>query len=141
MSTLDATGELGESVGWPELVDQVGAVYATIPVAERDSVAIFTGSYGEAGAIDVLGPQRGLPSASSGHNTYWLWGPPKRHGAIIGVGQVGYALEPICPDLEQVGTITNPWGVQNEEQGLPLFLCRTPARQLGDIWDDVRHYN
>jgi 4-amino-4-deoxy-L-arabinose transferase-like glycosyltransferase len=141
MSTLDATGELGETVGWPELVDQVTAVYESIPADRRADVAIFTGSYGEAGAIDVLGPPSGLPGASSGHNSYWLWGPPTSHGAVIGVGEVGDVLRRICPETAEVGRIDNPYGVENEEAGLPLFLCLDPEGQLSQIWDDVRHYN
>ena len=141
MSALDATGELGETVGWPELIDQVVAVYETIPAGQRTDVAIFTGSYGEAGAIDVLGPAVGLPPATSGHNTYWLWGPPDRHGSVIGVGQIGDVLARICPDTVEVATITNPYGVENEEAGLPIYLCLAPDGQLADIWDDVRHYN
>ncbi len=141
VSSVDATGELGETVGWPELVDQVSAILESIPADQRDQVAIFTGSYGEAGAVDVLGAERGLPPASSGHNTYWLWGPPPEHSSVIGVGEVGDVLRPICPDLTQVDTITNPWGVENEEYGLPLLLCASPTGQLADVWDDVRHYN
>jgi 4-amino-4-deoxy-L-arabinose transferase-like glycosyltransferase len=141
MSALDATGELGETVGWPELIDQVVAVYETIPAGERENVAIFTGSYGEAGAVDVLGPEAGLPPASSGHNNYWLWGPPDRHGPVIGVGQIGDVLERICPTTVQAGTITNPYEVENEEAGLPLYLCLAPEGQLADVWAGVRHFN
>ena len=97
MSSLDATGELGETVGWRDLVEQVAAVYEMIPAGRRADVAIFTGSYGEARAIDLLGPAAGLPPAVGGHNNYWLWGPPGRHGPVIGVGQVGNILTRICP--------------------------------------------
>lgn len=141
VSHVDLTGELGETVGWPQLIDQVSAVYQSIPENQRSATAIFTGSYGEAGAVDVLGADAGLPSASSGHNSYWLWGPPETHGPIIGVGYVETTLRSICPDLQRVGTITNPYGVENEEAGLPLLLCLDPDRQLADIWPDVRHYN
>ncbi len=141
MSMLDATGELAETVGWPELVDQVSDVFESIPPADRPEVAIFTGSYGEAGAIDVLGPQAGLPGAVSGHNTYWLWGPPPSHGPVIGVGAVGDVLGRICSDVTRVDTIMNPYGVMNEEFGLPIHLCLDPDRQLADIWGDVKHYN
>ncbi len=141
VSSVDATGELGETVGWPELIDQVSAVYESLPADQQDRVTIFTGSYGEAGAVDVLGGERGLPPASSGHNTYWLWGPPARHGPVIGVGQIVDVLQRICPDVARVGTITNPWGVQNEENGLPLLLCTDPVGQLADVWDAARHYN
>ncbi len=139
--TLDLTGELAETVGWPELIAQIETVYLTIPESDRAATAIFTGSYGEAGAVDVLGVDRGLPAATSGHNNYWLWGPPTHHGPVIGVGQVGASLELVCPDLEQVGTIDNPYGVENEELGLPLYLCLQPTRQLSDVWDQIRHYN
>ncbi len=140
-SAFDATGELGETVGWPELVDQVSDVYESIPGELQSNALILTSSYGEAGAIDVLGPDFGLPPAYSGHNNYFLWGPPGEHGPIVGVGLVGYALDLVCPSYRQVDTITNSSGVANEENGLPIYLCMNPSRQLSDVWDQVRHYN
>lgn len=139
-SATDATGELAETVGWPALVDQVASVYESVPADRQSEVAIFTASYGEAAAIDVLGADRGLPRAYSGHNNYWIWGPPEHHGPIIGVGAVGDVLASICPDTSLVATIGNPSGIENEEAGQPLFLCLHPDRQLADIWDSVRHY-
>jgi len=50
-----------ETVGWPEFVDQVAAVYATVPATGRNSVTILTDNYGEAGAVDRYGPALGLP--------------------------------------------------------------------------------
>lgn len=141
ISALDATGELGETVGWPELIDQVSTIYRSIPETDRTDVAIFTGSYGEAGAIDVLGADTGLPPAFSGHNNYWLWGPPVEHGPIIGIGAIGDVLRRVCPDVAEVDQISNPYGVENEEFGLPLYLCLSPDGQLTDIWNDVKHYN
>ncbi len=141
VNTVDVTDELGETVGWPELVNQVQAIYESIPEPDRAGTAIFTASYGEAGAIDVLGLDAGLPGASSGHNNYWHWGPPDQHGPVIGVGWVEHALRSICPGVEQVGVITNPYGVENQEFGDPLWLCLEPARQLADVWDSVRHYD
>lgn len=139
--TLDATGELGETVGWPELVDQIATVHQEIPADLRSDVVIFTGSYGQAGAVDILGEELGLPRAISGHNTYWLWGPGESRGPIIGVGHIDDVLTMICPQVEQAGVITNPHGVENEEAGQPLWRCLHPARPLADVWDLVRHYN
>ena len=139
--TLDFTGELAETVGWPDLVDQVAAVHGGIPEGQRAAAVVFAGSYGEAGAIDVLGGDAGLPPASSAHNNYWLWGPPPGGAPIIGVGQVGEVLTVICPELDQVGIIDNPYGVDNEEAGLPMWLCLEPNGTLADIWGLIRHYN
>jgi hypothetical protein len=138
---FDATGEVGETVGWTSLIDDIGSVYESIPPGERDGAVVFTDSYGEAGAVDVLGPGRGLPAAASGHNNYWLWGPPDDHGPIIGVGSVGPLLELICPDLAEVAMLGNPYGVENEVVGKPVLLCMDPQGQLADIWDEARHFN
>jgi hypothetical protein len=141
VGSFDPTGELGETVGWPELIDQVAVAHEMIPTEERERAVVFTGSYGEAGAVDVLGPAAGLPAAASGHNNYWLWGPPSQHGPIIGVGPVGADLALICTDLTRVATLDNPYGVENEVAGQTLFLCLEPDGQLSDIWESLRHYN
>lgn len=139
--TFDATGELGETVGWPDLISDISAIHESIPAELRDHAVVLTGSYGEAAAVDVLGPDTDLPPAASGHNNYWLWGPPREHGPIIGVGYIEPTLKRICPDVDQVGTLGNTYGVANEVMGQPLWLCLEPTGQLADIWDSVRHFN
>ena len=136
---FDLTGELGETVGWPELVHQVSEVHASIPDDLRSQATVFTVAYGEAGALDVLG--EGLPAAVSAHNNYWLWGPPRNHGPIIGVGNVKSALDPICPEVWQMDTLVNPAGLENETLGAPVYLCLRPSGQLSEIWPLIRHYN
>ena len=48
--------------GWEELTNQVGELYASLPADDRAKAAIFATRYGEAAAIDVLGPE---PSAGA----------------------------------------------------------------------------
>jgi 4-amino-4-deoxy-L-arabinose transferase-like glycosyltransferase len=138
---FDATGELRETLGWSEMVDQVAAIHAQLPAAERDRTAIITASYGEAGAIDILGRAAGLPEAVSGHNNYHLWGPPGEHGPIIAIGPLADVIARICPTVDLVDRLSNPWDVDNEEFGTPILLCPSPRGQLADIWAQVRHYN
>ncbi len=64
--------DVGETIGWPGLVAQVSKVYRTLPAG----TVILTANYGEAGAVDRYGPDRGLPGAYSGHMAYYDWGPP-----------------------------------------------------------------
>jgi hypothetical protein len=40
-----------------------------------------------------------------------------------------------------VGIIENPYGVDNEEAGLPMWLCLEPTGSLADIWGLIRRYN
>ena len=73
----DLNDELGEQAGWPELVDQAARVATVLPADEQLGVRVVTASYGEAAAIDLYGPARGLPrgTALSGHNSYAHWWP------------------------------------------------------------------
>jgi hypothetical protein len=137
VASFDPTGELGETAGWPEFVAQVAAVRDDL----GPDAVVFTASYGEAGAIDLLGGDLGLDRAWSGHNSYWSWGPPPAHGAVVTVGNVGDAVRAICAAWDESATISNPWDIPNEENGLPIRVCTTPSRQLADIWVSVRHYN
>ncbi len=129
--------ELGETIGWDELADQVAAINHTVSAG-----AVFTGSYGEAGAIDLFGPSRGLPPASSGHNAYWMWGPPADDAVPVIV--LGYGADWMnrgCTRWEPAGTITNEAGVDNEEYGLPIAVCYEMRRPWSAIWEELRHYN
>ena len=136
---VDVSGELAETVGWNELVDQVDMAYRALP--DRRNAVIFTANYGEAAAIEVLGAARGLPQPVSGHNNYGLWGPPTGLGPILGVGDVRDTLSLVCDDVEQVATIANPRDVPNEENGQPILLCLHPTRPLATVWEQVRHLN
>ena len=62
-------------MGWNELTQGVAGVYNQLPAEDRAVAGIYADHYMVAGAIDVLGPQYGLPHAVSGSLTYYLWGP------------------------------------------------------------------
>ena len=134
----EVNGELGETVGWPELVAEVEAAVALLDPQQRTAAVIFTANYGQAGALEVLGGPS-LPEVSSGHNGYGDWGPPSGTGPIIGVGPVSGELALVCPDVEQVGTVDNGYGVANMEQGAPILLCADPVAGLDTVWAEVLH--
>ena len=71
---------LAEEVGWPELVHSVQKVWFSLPRSVLSRAVIFTPDYGEAGAINELGRGSGLPTAVSGQNSEWFWGPGGPHG-------------------------------------------------------------
>jgi 4-amino-4-deoxy-L-arabinose transferase-like glycosyltransferase len=128
-----------ESAGWPELVDQVAAVYRTIPQAERATAVVFTSNYGEAGAVDELGASRGLPSAYSGHNGFGDWGPPPQSM----VGPVVVIAEGARPDGDFDGCdaghkVTGP--VSNEERDYAsIYLCQGPRGGWAARWPQLVH--
>ena len=132
----------GETVGWPRFVATVAGAWNAIPARERARTAIFTSNYGEAGAVDVLGRSHGLPLAYSGHNGFSEWGrPPARddHALLIGYDD-GADAAPEFGGCRRVATIDDGVGLDNDEQGLPLLLCR-PMSSWAALWPRLAHYN
>lgn len=135
--------EMGEQIGWPELVDQVARIHRALPRAERSGARILTGNYGEAGAIDLLGPERGLPGAISGHNSYWRWGygSDDRSPVIIAVGIPRQSIAWMFDRIELAGRIGNEQGIDNKERGLPIWLCRGQRLSWSRAWPRLKHYD
>ncbi|MBF6215104.1 glycosyltransferase family 39 protein [Nocardia puris] len=126
--------DAGETVGWPEFVRQIGAVRAGL----GPDVAVLTDNYGEAGAIERYGAPYDLPTPHSGHNSYWWWGPPPDTAELITVGIDRDRLESLCASIEPAGHLDNGLGIDNDEQGAPLFVCRGTRAPWSQLWPEVR---
>jgi hypothetical protein len=131
-------GESAEQIGWPELVATVEGAVADLPADERARAAIITSNYGEAGALELLG--RDLPPVHSGHNGYWDWGPPPDDRTIVVT--VGWDPAEATRPFEGCGravVIDNGVGVDNQEQGRLVLVCRDLRRPWSTAWPDFRH--
>lgn len=123
--------DAGETIGWPELVRQVGAVRAGM----GDDIAVLTANYGEAGAIERFGDPYRLPAPHSGHNAYWWWGPPRDGTAeYLTVGIERDRLAELFAEIRPAGRVDNGLGIDNDEQGAPLFICRNPRAPWSELW-------
>jgi uncharacterized membrane protein len=127
--------DAGETIGWPSYVDQIAAAYHRLP----PGTAILTDNYGEAGAIDHYGPQRGLPSAHSGHNAYGDWGPPPGSAPVLAIGLDPALLRASCTEERPLGTLKDPTGIDNDENGTTLVFCSGPVRPWAGLWHRFRH--
>jgi hypothetical protein len=123
--------DYADESGWDEYVTHVHAAWDSLPPADRARVVVVTANYGEAGALDALGP---LPRVFSGHLTYWYWGPPPDADVMLAVGLDRGTLESSFGDVTGVGTITNGLGVRNEEYGRAIYVCREPRVPLSQQW-------
>ncbi len=133
--------DAGETIGWQELAGAVVAVYRGLPEPERATAVILAGNYGEAGAISKYGVPQGLPEPYSGHLAYWRWGPPpeQKAGPAILVGRWSAAeLAPYCGSATIEARHDNGYGVDNEEQGVPIWLCRDLSQPWSVVWPQLR---
>jgi hypothetical protein len=133
----DANQVVADQIGWPEYVRQVTAVYAGLSPADRQRAVLFTGNYGEAGALDRFGA--GLPAVYSGQNELYDYGPPPDAKTVAVV-----VLEAV-PDrfgpCELRARLHNSAGVDNEEVGAGVYVCRSLPMPWHALWPSLRHYD
>ena len=139
-SAFLSSGNLGAEVGWLGLVATVGHAYRSVPAQERPSVAIVTADYGEAGAIALYGARFGLPRAYSGQNNYWYWGTPTPPlGTAVFVGFTRAQLPSRAfRVIRQVATARNAAGVDNGEEGDPVWVATGQLIAWPALWPGMR---
>ena len=86
----------------------------------------------------------GLPTAYSGHNAYWFWGPPLGPvGETVWVGfDPGPYVERFCADgLKLAGHLHNAQGVDDDEQDAPIRTCHMkPSLTWARVWPQLKQY-
>ncbi len=129
-----------DQFGWEGLVGDVARVYDGLSEADKAVCGIFTRNYGQASAVNVLGRGRGLPFAASGHNSYWIWGPPPGRGAVMIV--VGGDPDDHLQSFDEVTEAARHFDkhAMPYESDLPIYLCRRPKARLIDVWPGVKMF-
>jgi hypothetical protein len=129
-----------DQFGWEEMAALTAQAWARVPASQRTDCGIFAQNYGQAGAIDLLGPRYGLPKALSGHQTYYLWGPRNYSGqCLIVLDDKRERLEELFEQVEYVGSSDNPYAL---ERHVPVFLCRgAKFGTLAKIWPQLKKWN
>jgi hypothetical protein len=128
-----------DTLGWPEYVRQVAGVYAGLPADERARAVVVTANYGEAGAVARYGPALGLPAVHSGHNALADATPPPRSATVavyVGFGERAREAFATCA---VVARLDSGLGVDTEEQGEPVAICRDPVGGWEHAWPRLRH--
>jgi hypothetical protein len=126
--------------GWHELVDQVTQIYNALPPQERAVTGIFATNYGEASAINILGRSSGLPTAISGHQNYWMWGPRGYTGEEMII------INKSTPEeMKQFYTSCTIVGERNHLYAMPwehgpIYLCHGRKTTYQADWKELKNY-
>jgi hypothetical protein len=129
-----------DQFGWIEIVEKTADAWDKIPIADRKDCGIFAQDYGQAGAIDFLGPRYNLPPALSGHQTWWIWGPRGYSGnCLIVLDDDRETLDRLFDHIEYLGaSAPNPHALESE---IPVYICRgAKFGTLADLWPKVKHW-
>ena len=127
--------------GWPELVALVTRVVEGLPEEERRHAIVVAPSYGQAGALELMG--RELPPVFSGHNNYFLWGleaAPRTDARLaIVIGSRAEDLRKVFEEVEAVAvyrcTHCTRW-----RDDMPVYVARRPRRPLAEVWPRARQF-
>jgi hypothetical protein len=83
--------------------------------------------------LPALGP------AHSGHNAYWTWGPPPEAATtVIVVGIPEARVRQWFGQVELAARIDNGVGLDNDEQGAPVWLARDRLAPWAELWPRLR---
>jgi hypothetical protein len=127
---------LSYRIGWNELAQEVAGVYNQLPAEDRAIAGIYVDWFMDAGAIDVLGPQYGLPHAVSGSLTYYLWGPGYSWEMMVIVASTTNPLAMFFDRCELKTTVQQEYGMRH----IHIYVCRDPKVSADKIWSSLKSY-
>ena len=129
-----------DEFGWREMAEATARVYKSLSPEEQARTAIFSNSYGSAGAIDFFGPRYGLPKVICKHQSYWLWGPRDYDGStVIVLHSDGRGDREHFVSVEIAGHIEHPYSRRDEH--FDIFLCRGLRGDLRKAWASMKTYD
>jgi hypothetical protein len=123
-----------DMLAWEELVSEVARVYARLPPQEQREAVLWGRDYGAAGAVDYFGRAYGLPSAVSGLQNYYLWGPGDRTGEpMIAIDFSAEDLAPWFEHVELAGVVACEHCMP-DRQVQSIHVCRGRKLTLTEFW-------
>ena len=126
---------VGDSVGWPAYVHQITSAYDALP--DRASAVVFASNYGEAGAVRLYAPD--VPVFSAQNALYDQARPPESATTVVVVGGQYDQARRLFASCRVVDHLEDGVGVDNEEQGEPVAVCRGPVASWDVLWPRLHH--
>jgi 8-oxo-dGTP pyrophosphatase MutT (NUDIX family) len=130
---------LSDRFGWPQMVEGFAARYNALPPEVRAETGIVCGNYGEASAVNVLGPKDGLPTAISGHQNYFYWGWNGYNGeSMLTLGDDAADYKDTYAEVVDLGPFDAPWIMDHEHHH--YFWLRHRKRSYAADWPQFKYW-
>jgi 4-amino-4-deoxy-L-arabinose transferase-like glycosyltransferase len=133
---------LADRTGWESFVDDVARVYRELAPADQEKVLFYAPSYGQAGALELLGPSRGLPAGRviGSQNTYWHWSVGRVNtDVLIAVDAGEDTLRHLFADVREAGRSYCEYCMSWRNDN-PIHLARGSIATVESVWPRARHY-
>lgn len=125
-----------DMTGWKDLAGLVAEAYNRLPDEEKMNCTIFgEKNYGYAGAVWFYGREYNLPEAVTFHESYTFWAPDSiPDGPVIYIYHDANDMNDLFADVSEVGMVDDEYF---REKGLKVFLCKSPVRDVGEIYRNL----
>ncbi len=132
---------LADRLGWHELASDVSDVFHALPPQEQMNTVIISTNYGEAGALELYGPEFGLPHVFATHNSYHSWGPPSDSvHTFIAVFVNRNDLEKMFDTVVEAKVHTCS-DCTRQQSLIPIYVVRGPHFSFKKEWPRFAIYN
>jgi hypothetical protein len=130
---------LSDRFGWPQMVQGFASRYNALPPEVRAHTTIFCDNYGEASAVNILGPAYGLPTAVSGHQNYFYWGWNNYTGeSVLTLGKDAKDYTGTYAEVIDLGAFDAPWIMDHEHKH--YFWLRHRKRPFAVDWPELKNW-
>lgn len=134
---LSHNGDLREETGWDTMLRSIAQVRDSLSASQQVNLGLVLGNYGEAGAVEILGPGYHLPPPIAGTNSFWLRTYPTSQpttNIVLGVGDDDREAQ--FTGCHLAAHIPYPPGQNNEESNdhAEIYLCGPPRLPWPDLW-------
>ena len=131
---------MAHRIGWEQFVDDIEAVAEELDQDELPRAVILVPTYGQAGAIELLGRGKHLPPVYASQNNYYHWGPPPDSADIAVVtGFSERTIRWLFAECESVRTYNCDWCTPWRDNA-PIWIARHPNLPLKEAWPELRFY-
>jgi hypothetical protein len=131
---------LADRTGWRSFIDDLVRVYGSLPPEDQKRAIIYVPDYGHAGAIDLWGPQAGLPRVIASQNTYWHWSNGHTNSdVLIAVGAREADLRKVYRQVTRVDSVRCDYCMSWRDH-MPIFVAKDPLVPLDSVWARTRFY-
>jgi hypothetical protein len=131
---------LADRTGWESYVDDVERVYKSLSPEDRRRAIIYAPSYGQAGAIELWGPARGLPRVIGAQNTYWHWSAGHTNSdVLIAVDASASRLRTLFRDVRVAGRVECDY-CMSWRNDVEILVARGSTAPMESTWSRLRHY-
>lgn len=124
------TSDYADMFGWREQVQLADSIYRSLPPEDQRRCIFWAENYGEAGAIRIIGNREPVCR----HGSFWTWGPGPLPGEVaISIGNEAEVVERLYEERQLIRVLKHPYAI-DEENNIPVYLCRKPKVKLKEIW-------